>query len=90
MSKLPDAPFSEIAVNLQGAAAGARIAIGYAQHEPWAQGVGVQAEIASWSRDARAADILSDLFEALAPHEELVRDFVAGLVAVGEKKRSVG
>lgn len=85
---MPDTPFAELAVHLEGAAAGARIATGYAAAEPWAQGTGCQAEIASWVRDARATQALADLFAELAPFEELVRDFIAGVIGeVEERKR---
>ena len=85
MVDLPRVTFSEIAVRLEGAAAGARIAIGQTratllvdvdmEHFP-----GLAASLEDWRRDAITADELSALFLAMAPHEELVRDFLAGLL----------
>ena len=87
MAGLPNIPFAELAVHLEGASAGARIATGYAAAEPWAKGAGCQSEIAAWQRDAKATQQLADLFAELAPFEELVRDFIAGVLGADEQER---
>lgn len=84
MSKLPDVSFAELAVHLQGAGAGTRVAIGYVRHEPFADAPGIKAEIINWQKDGEIAEQLGRVFAVLARREGMIRVFLDTLVAVEE------
>ena len=81
MKEIPETPFREIAVVMESVANGAAMSIDIAQAQRWAHGPGTQAELAALAVDAKVAGELAMLFAALAPNEELVRDFMTGLLA---------
>lgn len=82
MPKLPDQTFDEIAAQLLGYANGAREAATCGA--VWAEmygGSGLSHSVRTLERDAVTAGQLYEFFRAAAPHEELIRDFLAGLEA---------
>lgn len=81
MESLPETSFREIAANMREIADQGARSIDLARSQPWAQGPGTQAELAALAVDVRIAGQLAQLFAELAPHEELCRDFFAGLLA---------
>ena len=83
MPKLPDAPFAEIAVRLFSHAQSARAAASCG--EVWAARYGAAGTghaAAMLAEDAEIAGKLYQFFRDAAPHEELIRDFLAGLGSV--------
>ena len=81
MPEIPDTPFGAIAENMRELAEQGCRTIDLAQSQPWAQGPGTQAELAALRTDVQIAGQLAELFAALEPHEELVRDFLTGLLS---------
>lgn len=80
MPKLPEASFDQIALMLLGHAAGCRSAASTA--EVWAARHGstsLAVSAAVLASDAAVAGELYRFFREAAPHEELIRDFIAGL-----------
>lgn len=80
MTELPPTSFGEIAAHLTESADQAARTIELAKSQPWAHGPGTQAELAALAVDVRIAGQLAALFAAIEPHEELVRDFLTGLL----------
>ncbi len=80
---LPEASFAEIEAFLRGYCDETRAAANVA--EVWAAKVGspsLKGTTNLLDRDAATAGQLFALFRDLAPHEQLVRDFLAGLEVV--------
>lgn len=89
--KLPDCPFDEIALRLYHHAMATRSA--YNTAEVWIarSDDGVSLPLDELRADAETAGQLYEFFRAAAPHEELIRDFMAGLAddrVVVEAKRA--
>lgn len=80
MTSLPESSFHEIAANMREIADQGARSIELARSQPWAQGPGTQAELAALATDVRIAGQLAELFAHLVPHEEVCRDFFAGLL----------
>lgn len=80
MPRLPDASFDEIAAQLHGFANGAREAANAGA--VWADRFGAPGlahTVAVLDRDAIVAGQLYAFFREAAEHEDLIRDFLAGL-----------
>lgn len=88
MLALPDIPFAEIAVRLFSHAQSARAAASCG--EVWAARYGAAGTghaAAMLAEDAEIAGKLYQFFRDAAPHEDLIRDFLAGLAAGLPPKR---
>lgn len=86
--KAPDASFAEIAAFLRGTSDELRAAANVA--EVWGAKVGSPSLACTTDllgSDAEIAGQLFALFRDLAPHEQLVRDFLAGLDAMPDRQR---
>ena len=87
MLALPDISFAEIAVRLFSHAQSARAAASCG--EVWAARYGAAGTghaAAMLAEDAEIAGRLYQFFRDAAPHEELIRDFLAGLGAAAPKR----